>query len=439
MSDFLNNFDESNYDENKKVKKTTRSKEQKTSVPSVIESAEHDDHLATEYEVDDQDFVDDDDEYRKKRIRKYAIICGLSIVLIISGVFGYRMINQVSVASYVNKPLNELKVWALQNKITVQDEQIFSTEVEEGKVIEQSVAENTKIQKGSTLKVKVSKGADPNEVLKLPDFATMNVVDIENWIEKNKAKNIKVNKEFSETVENGKTISVDIPDKTIKTETYRRKDILNITVSKGKEVFEKNIDMKDFVNTPKTEVEKWARENSIELEFTTEGSDTIMKDSIISQSVKVGEKVAKKDKIQMKVSLGKASTVPSFAKTTKETAMDLGTQNDLQVSVRTEYSNSVPYGKMISQSIGSGTEIYGDKKIVTVIYSEGRPYIDLSGTKENGVAAYFFDLQAKGTSITYSIHYVDGGPEQPRGSVVRTSHDNQYVDFNAHIDVYIAR
>jgi beta-lactam-binding protein with PASTA domain len=45
------------------------------------------------------------------------------------------------------------------------------------------------------------------------------------------------------------------------------------------------------------------------------------------------------------------------------------------INIKTKYSDAVEYGKLISQSVRSGTKLYGENKKVDLVYSEGKPYI----------------------------------------------------------------
>ncbi len=50
-------------------------------------------------------------------------------------------------------------------------------------------------------------------------------------------------------------------DEEISKEEYKRQDNANVYFSKGEEVFEEDIEVPDFVNKNKEEVEQWAETN----------------------------------------------------------------------------------------------------------------------------------------------------------------------------------
>ncbi|WP_171015036.1 PASTA domain-containing protein [Culicoidibacter larvae] len=455
MSSFLNSFDNDNYDETRTSKKTSDKKKSEQN-DAILDVADLDDKSKTDTkpklrnngkrsqrsveqpEHDKRDGIEEvDTDYRKKKIIKYSAVGGSVVAVLLIGVLTFFLLNQVTVKSFVNTPINDAKTWALQNNINLETEYVYDKQYDENVITEQDIPADSNVQKGSTIKVKISKGADPEELIKIPDFSKMNTSQIEAWVAENKASNVKIVKQYDDKIANGTFMSMEYKDKSVTATTYKRKDILTVTVSKGKEVFEKNIAVPDFANKSKAEVEAWAKTNLIEMTYEEAGSDSIMEGMVISQSVKSGDKIAKKDKMTVTISKGKASVVPWFGDASSQTAADLGAKNDLQVSVRTEYSDSVAYGELIWQSVSSGTYLYGTDKKVEVVYSEGRPYMSLIGQKENSIAPYFFDFKSKGANITYSIKYVNS--DQPKGTVVWTSKDSQYLGMNDHIEVHVAK
>jgi serine/threonine-protein kinase len=98
----------------------------------------------------------------------------------------------------------------------------------------------------------------------------------------------------------------------------------------------------------------------------------------------------------------------------------------------------VAYGRLISQSVPAGRQLTDDQPKVTVVYSEGRPYIDdLTGKSEKELPAYFYEFTSKGANITYSVDYVDSG--EPKGQVVWSSVYSQFVDMTTHVTVRVSK
>lgn len=390
---------------------------------------------ASDRRVDFEEETEIDTSYKKKKMIKYGIIAG-STVFILASIFGiFFLMNRVEMPDYVNKPFSEAKAWALKNRIEIEATQEFSLEFDENRVISQSVAASKGVQKGSVIQMTVSKGADPDGKLPLPDFATMSGSAIEEWITKNRATSLKVVKEFNETEPSGKFLRLEFKSPTMTKENYIRKEGATVYISKGKEVFEKNIEVPDFFKKPKSEVETWVATNKIKMTYEEVPSDTVQEGQIVSQSVAAKAKVAKEDEMTVQVSLGKAVTVPWFGSMTKEDAMEY---KELQVTVKEYYSSWAAYGDLIEQSIPDGTSVTGANKAITVVYSLGRPYIDdLTTMTEKDLAPYFYDFKLKNAEITYKVHYVNSSA--PKGSVVSASKQNEFVSMYEHVDVYVSR
>ncbi|MBO0466958.1 PASTA domain-containing protein [Enterococcus plantarum] len=466
MSDFLSNFNKSNYDETKEKKlredlnkegstdsslnkvSDEKTSEQPTRMgpvnvtdPKVDSSSFSPD---TEQAANDQtrrsqpeDETEIDPTYHKKRKQKFLIIGIGTFVALCMLYFGYFQMTHVALPEFSGKDLAEVRTWATENKVKLKVEQTYSKQVEANKVISQTVKKGKKIKKGAELTVEASIGADPEEKLKLPDFMTMKKAEVEKWIKDNKADNISLIDEYSDTLEKGKAVRFEIVNKDVTKENYKRKDKANMYYSKGKETFEKNISVPDFTKKMKTEVESWAKTNEIKVTYEEASSADVPAESIISQSIAKDQKVAKKDSLTVTVSLGKGYIVPNFADYTQEEA---GTAVEgLTVQAKSVFTNNVAYGQLVSQSVEAGTQLTSkDDLKVKVYYSAGQPYLkDLRGnTVEGDLQKYFYDeFQSKGANIQYTVRYVDSA--QPKGTVVGMSAYNLYVplDYTVTLDI----
>jgi len=236
-------------------------------------------------------------------------------------------------------------------------------------------------------------------------------------------------------VEKGRFIRQKFANSSVNASNYTRQDSLIVYMSRGVEVFEANITVPSFVNKSRDEAEYFAEENELEVIFTEKASDTVPMGFIVSQSVPKGTKIAKHSKISFVVSLGKAVTVPDFDTLTMDEAM---THPNLAVTVKTKYSGSLSYGRVISQSEPTGKELTGDMPPVTVVYSIGKPYIDnLIGTSEKELAAYFYDFKSKGADISYTVTYVDS--YEPKGQIVDMSKYSEFVSMTESVRIKVSR
>lgn len=462
MSDFLSNFEHDNY---KQILNDKKSKKEE----QLEENAELEDDLLSddvdgnksvlpEHEgkirrkkkrkrksqpipnqsivpIEEESLEDDieiDPDYQSKQTKRKAVIGASVVGLLLIGYIIYYQVTRVSVPNFSDKTVVDAKNWASENRMKPKIEQEYSTKVETNGVISQSVAPNKKLKKGSNITFKVSEGANPKEKITLPDFEKMSKSEVEQWISKNKADNVSLIDEYNDKVDKGKFIKLEFTDKEVTKENYLRQDIANVYFSKGKEVFEKNISVPDFSKKSKSDVENWAKKNDIKVDYKEVDSDKIEAGLVVSQTVDPDTKIAKQESMSVSISVGKAVVVPNFANYSIEEATNA--TSDLQVMTKEAFSDSVPFGQLISQSIEAGKKLTGnDEKAVNVVYSSGRPYIkSFFGQLEGDIPKLIYDnFNSKGACVTYEVYYVDSDKE--KGQIVHANAYNQYIATNAHL------
>ncbi|HCM90166.1 MULTISPECIES: PASTA domain-containing protein [Vagococcus] len=481
MSDFLSNFSNDNYKntmkskkENEKPKESLKSEEpidneseenkgpkkirkrkQRRNVeaksasevqtndaqlfdsPDLVETEEQQSNALllkepTEDISDDLHEVSIDPEYKKKQ-RNKKIIIGISsvIAVIIVYIFYYQM-THVKMPDFADKSIIDVKKWANENRMELELKQAFSLKEEANIVMKQDINSGKNVKKGEIVKFTISEGPNPEEVIKLPDFKTLSQEEANQFVTKNKAENLNILTEYSDKIEKGKFTKVEFNDKEVTADTYKRRDTVNVYYSKGKETFEKNITVPDFTGKMKSEVQEWANKNGVAMTYEEADSDKVEEGKILSQNIEKNKKVAKHDKMTVKVSVGKAAVVPNFADYSAESAQ--GAVEGLEVSVKQVFADNIPYGQVISQSVEAGTRLTGkDSKSVKVVYSYGQPYIkSYFGQLEGDIPKLIYDdFNSKGANITYGIYYMDS--EQEKGQIVKMSLYNQYIASNAYI------
>lgn len=393
----------------------------------------------TQLQQETDEITETDPNYQKKKIKKYGLIGGISLLIAILLLVVYYQATHVAVPDFKGKDVIEARTWATENGVQLKVEQKYNFEQETNTVISQNI-QNKKIKKGNELLVETSLGADPEELLVLPDFSPMKLSEAKDWISQHKAENLSLIEEYSDTIAAGDFIKLEITNKDVKADAYKRKDKAKVYYSKGKETFEKDIAMLDFVGKTRAEIEDWAKKNEIKLTITEENSDKVESGNVISQSVSKDQKVAKRDTIEVKISNGKAWIVPDFSQFKMEEAEGKG--EGFELRVKQVYSEVVPYGGFIFQTVEAGTQ-YAEKDakpVIEVSYSIGKPYLKELGpeTLEGDLQRIFYEeYQSKGANITYQIVYVDS--EATKGSVVSMSQYNEFVSINSVIQINISR
>jgi len=433
MSNFLSQFEEKKYKKDDEIEDLSKSI--KKDIKEIIEEEEEVERPRRRVvDVVDHD-TEIDTKYNKRRMVLYVSIAAAAIIITIIVITVIMLANRVTVKSFVGSNVSEARTWGVKNNIELEIESIFDLENAENIVISQDKESGKKIQKGSILKLTVSKGADPDELIVFPEFSKMDMSEIQTWINTTKLRNVYISMEFNAEIERNGFIKYEFRKDTVNETNFTRKDSMTIYVSRGEEVLEKNIEVPDFKDKTRMEVENWAKTNSVQVKYTESGSESVMEGLVISQSIAAGTKIDKTQTMTVTISKGKGVKVPDFSKISKDEAFSFP---GLQVNLKKQYSTSVPFGKLISQSIKSGTMLYGEDRNIQVIYSEGRPYMDdITGMSEKDLAAYFYEFSSKGANITYVVEYVDS--HEKKGAVVWTSKADEFINMTEEIIVHVSK
>lgn len=348
-----------------------------------------------------------DPTYQHKQ-RKQWVIAGIigAITLALIFFFWYQF-SHVSLPNFEGKSLSEARVWGAKNKIDFTPTLVFSKEYSENQIIQQDPAANRNIRKGSSVEVDVSKGADPDELISLPDFDNLNYEEAQVWIEEQKANGVSLILQYDPAIPRFQYIKTEFRSPDVTADIYRRKDVAIVYYSRGEEQFEKNINVPSFIGKAKSDVDSWASSNGVKIIYKESTSTTVDQGFILSQSVSSGTKIARNDPFEVTLSLGKAVIVPNYAAYSPEEAGQIPGLSPLIVS---RYSDIIPYGGLISQSLSPGAELTDkDDKTIKLVYSLGLPYLDdLRGKMNEGeLQKYFYDTyQSKGANVSYYVEYV---------------------------------
>ncbi len=110
---------------------------------------------------------------KRRKIKKKAVGLGLLIILLAGLLIFFLPIEnkkiipkakEIILENYVGKEIEELKTWATENSINIEEDYQYSDEYKENIIISQSIKENTKIKKNDTIKVTISKGEVPASI-----------------------------------------------------------------------------------------------------------------------------------------------------------------------------------------------------------------------------------------------------------------------------------
>lgn len=428
MSNFLNKFSNDEYNGESIVENEhEQSNNQKINQDQM--------QLPSNGTIDNKNLDQENNQKPFYQQSKYQYIIGgaiatLLVVLIIFFKF------TIKAQDFKNQSFETVKKWSEANGVKLATTQQYSTLADQGAVISQNASPGSFVFKPLGLTLVVSKGANPEEVVQVPDLKKMSGTEVKAWAEKNRLDNVNFEESYSEKHGKDKVLDYSFTEADVNNNNYRRKNFLNIKISKGSFMNSRNLEVLDFSDKTKAEIEKWAEDNKTTIDFSSQPSNTVDKNKVISQSVEKGEKISRAQGMSVVVSKGKGKTVPNFALYSKDEVTSHA--NGLNINITTKYSKKVKYGKLISQSVGAGSKVYDSDKI-ELVYSEGKPFIaDLDGQNKKQVEEYFFGINKKGAKMKYKFVYEENNDASIEvGTVIDTSIKNDYADFGELIYVYL--
>jgi len=293
-----------------------------------------------------------------------GLLIGVLSVLLLSllGVALYFFLNRANIEmpNFVGQQQSEVSSWVRQYDIDstgIVMKSQYSLDFDEGVVISQNIEAGELVKKDVKLNLLVSQGADPDELIALPDIKNMTKSELESWIKENKLSKTKIVTSYSDTVAEGQVISYKL---NVDADKFVRSSTLEISVSKGKEVVQtKEVALNDFIDGSLEEFKAWADTNKITIEAGYEWyCNGIMAGNVCGiedasgKSLSKGDKVKTGDKLYYHLSLGDSIRVPDFTSMSKNSyeSWKAANASPFEASI---YYNSDAY--IISQSPSSGT------------------------------------------------------------------------------------
>lgn len=354
----------------------------------------------------------------KKPVNVKLIVIILAIVLAIAGLVLFLVLRPtIEVRDFVGTNAAEVKAWIKQNDIESQGvifREEYSFDYDEGYIIYQSIEPDKKIRKNTKMDFTVSMGADPDELISVPDIETMYKDELQEWVKQNKLTKTKIMSQYSDTVEDGAVISYEF--KGSDADTFTRSSILNINVSKGPAPAG-TVTVEDFVKQDFSVVEAWGKKNKVEIIKTTKYDDKVLKDIVISQSIEAKKTVKEGESLTVVVSLGKGVVVPDFTTMSNSDIDDWLKDNASYVKVKEMYSNEAGY--IIEQSIASGKYIGEDNKLHVTKNLGDHFYLNdvVSGfTSYDKLKDFALTLEEKGIYLDTHKVYVDS--DKPKNTIL---------------------
>lgn len=183
------------------------------------------------------------------------------------------------------------------------------------------------------------------------------------------------------------------------------------------------VEVKDFTGWSRADFMLWASENQVLTQIDEQYNEQVAADKIISQTIPAGEKVKKGDFVRVALSKGPDLSVmlmlPDLMNMTNNQIEQWAAENFMtKVRITTEFSNTVPAGRVIKYEINDNTvltEVRRDTPIY--IYISKGPQdqtsieVEIPDFKTMGISEAVLFAQANGLSLTIEELYDEYVPE----------------------------
>lgn len=241
--------------------------------------------------------------------------------------------------------------------------------------------------------------------IKVPDFVTQEVSEVNAWITTNKLTNVTIEEEYSETVESGIVISQSVEAGTV----IGRNDKITIVVSAG---YDPTVEVRmiDFSGMDIGQIQEWIAENHLLNTTIAFEKSTSVLASYFLRSVPNSNIVKRSDEVTFYISTGSKDelekvTVPDMVNGSfsKADVTAWANENGIKVTFKTDYSDSVTTGNVMTQSIAANEEVWSGSSMEVTI-SEGKiiTIADLTNKTKSYVDAY---VQENQLNVQYKTRY----------------------------------
>ena len=247
-----------------------------------------------------------DTRLSRMRFWRWPLVVVIAIVAATLAFLAWMHLQYVEVPDFTGQPAALAQSFCISNGLSYSESDEYSLVAAQGQILSQSTLAGQPVHRGTALAFAVSNGPDPSAHLVLPDFSGMDRAAIAQWIADNKADNLRLALEYSDTVSTDQFIRIDFRSADVDAINYTRSDYATVYCSKGPDT-SKNIEVPDFVGKAQDEAKSWAQANSVTANISQSASSTVQAGIIISQGTAAGTKIAEGDTLDLTASSGGGS------------------------------------------------------------------------------------------------------------------------------------
>lgn len=319
-----------------------------------------------------------------------------AFVILLAVIVFFFLNQKITVIDFTEMTVTDVSSWGSKNSIVFAYVFDYSSEIEEDRVIAQSIAPGEKISKNSDMKITLSDGLDPYEKIEIPDFdQSWSKTSITRWLDQYSIDNFTIKYIKDENVEEDYMISYRLIG--AKADDFTRSSEIEFTIREIED--DETVTMQDFLNRSLLEVDIWTKQNGVEYEYSYEASSIYAQDKIISQSIDPDDEMNVNDTLRIVISTGSSEvTVNDFLNRTVSEVDTWAKNNKINYTLDHEFSTVYPEDKIISQSILPGDTIEPGSTIEFTV-SKGEKVIvpDFSRIALDDINEYMddFDIDLK--------------------------------------------
>lgn len=265
--------------------------------------------------------------------------------------------DEVKLIDFTGKSKFEIIFYMKQYHLNYEFNDDFSSDIKNGLAIKQSVKPGDMVKvNGDKVIVTLSKGPK----IKVPKLTSMSMTDITEWVIKNKLK-LEFKDQYDDTVKENNVISANYKENEIISENT----LIKVVISRGKLTMPKFDTYNDFRD--------WAEKYSINFVEEHEFSNDVAAGNVIRYSYDTGATLKNNDSITVVISAGKEMEVPNVVGNSKAQASTKMNNAGLGYNFVYSYSNSVPQGNIINQSISGGSRVAQGTTVTLTVSNGPRP------------------------------------------------------------------
>jgi serine/threonine-protein kinase len=275
-----------------------------------------------------------------------AALAGLGYLLA-RQLSGGKSGSLVAVSNYVGMTQHDAELLIQNAGLKPDSSSEENDQVAAGQVVSQDPQPGTKIDKGATVKLKVSAGKGQ---VKVPDVSKQSLDDAQSQL-RDAGLDYKVLQESSDSVDAGKVTRTDPPAGS----QVEKGTIISLFVSTGKQ----QVQIPDVSGQDPATAANTLGNRGLTIKQVTQPSDTVDAGTVIGTNPPAGTSVAKGSEVQLIVSSGKEQvSVPNlYGRTQSEAMSDLQNVGLTGTVTSVSCSDSSSAGKVIAQSPAAGSKV----------------------------------------------------------------------------------